>query len=48
VLRAGCDRQFATCRAKFGNALRFRGFPHMPGDDFVLSYAQPRKASKGK
>lgn len=48
LLRAGCDRQFSTCRAKFGNGPRFRGFPHMPGDDFVMSYAQQRKASKGK
>ena len=39
TLRAGCDRQFATCRTKFGNGLNFRGFPHMPGDDFALSYA---------
>jgi uncharacterized phage protein (TIGR02218 family) len=35
---AGCDKQFVTCRNKFANHLRFRGFPHMPGDDFVLSY----------
>jgi len=48
VLRAGCDRQFATCRAKFNNAARFRGFPHMPGDDFVMSYAVKQKTSKGK
>lgn len=38
VLTAGCDRRFATCRAKFGNAGRFRGFPHIPGNDFVLRY----------
>ncbi|MBB3809580.1 DUF2163 domain-containing protein [Pseudochelatococcus contaminans] len=35
---AGCDRSFATCRAKFGNAVNFRGFPHMPGNDFVIRY----------
>lgn len=35
---AGCDRQFATCRAKFANQANFRGFPHMPGNDFVTSY----------
>ncbi len=35
---AGCDKQFATCREKFANGLNFRGFPHMPGNDFVLSY----------
>ncbi len=39
TLRAGCDKQFTTCRGKFANALNFRGFPHVPGDDFVLSYA---------
>ncbi|WOF73371.1 DUF2163 domain-containing protein [Parvibaculaceae bacterium PLY_AMNH_Bact1] len=35
---AGCNKQFQTCRAKFTNAARFRGFPHMPGNDFALSY----------
>lgn len=38
-LTAGCDKQFATCKARFGNAVNFRGFPHMPGRDFVFSYA---------
>jgi uncharacterized phage protein (TIGR02218 family) len=40
MLRAGCDRQFATCCAKFANAVNFRGFPHMPGNDFVMASAQ--------
>ncbi|MEY3081282.1 MAG: hypothetical protein RJA94_1267 [Pseudomonadota bacterium] len=48
LLRAGCDKQFATCRAKFGNTARFRGFPHMPGDDFVMAYAVKQKKSKGR
>lgn len=39
ILKAGCDKQFETCKAKFANALNFRGFPHIPGDDFVLAYA---------
>lgn len=39
LLKAGCDKQFTTCKAKFANALNFRGFPHIPGDDFVLGYA---------
>jgi uncharacterized phage protein (TIGR02218 family) len=34
----GCDKQFATCKAKFANAANFRGFPYMPGNDVVLSY----------
>ncbi len=37
-ITAGCDKQFATCKAKFDNAERFRGFPHMPGNDFAMSY----------
>jgi uncharacterized phage protein (TIGR02218 family) len=39
-LRAGCDKQFTTCRSTFANAANFRGFPHMPGTDFVLAFAQ--------
>ena len=34
-LTAGCDKQFATCCAKFANGVNFRGFPHMPGNDFL-------------
>lgn len=37
---AGCDKQLATCRERFGNAVNFRGFPHMPGNDFVTSYVR--------
>ena len=39
TIRAGCDKSFATCKAKFANALRFRGFPHIPGPDQVFTYA---------
>lgn len=35
---AGCDRQFGTCKAKFGNGVNFQGFPHIPGTDFVMRY----------
>jgi uncharacterized phage protein (TIGR02218 family) len=38
-LVAGCDKQFTTCQQKFNNAPNFRGFPHMPGTDFVTSFA---------
>ncbi len=37
-LAAGCDKHFGTCREKFANTENFRGFPHMPGNDFVTSY----------
>ncbi len=40
TLIAGCDKSFETCRAKFGNQLNFRGFPHMPGNDVMLSYVK--------
>ncbi|WP_373237670.1 DUF2163 domain-containing protein [Cohaesibacter celericrescens] len=36
----GCDKTFATCRNQFGNQLNFRGFPHIPGNDFILSYPE--------
>lgn len=32
-----CDKRFETCRDVFSNSMRFRGFPHMPGNDFILS-----------
>lgn len=39
AVTAGCDKLFATCRDRFANALNFRGFPQMPGNDFVISVA---------
>jgi len=35
---AGCDKRFETCRTKFSNAINFRGFHLMPGNDFAVSY----------
>jgi uncharacterized phage protein (TIGR02218 family) len=35
-IRAGCDKNFSTCRDRFANHTNFRGFPHMPGNDFTL------------
>jgi uncharacterized phage protein (TIGR02218 family) len=40
----GCDRSFSTCRNRFANAVNFRGFPHIPGGDFILRY--PREGSR--
>ncbi len=39
---AGCDKHLATCRDRFANVANFRGFPHMPGNDFVTSFARKR------
>jgi uncharacterized phage protein (TIGR02218 family) len=37
TITAGCDKSFATCRARFANTDNFRGFPLIPGNDFLLS-----------
>lgn len=33
---AGCDKTFSTCKAKFSNAVNFRGEPHVPGTDAIM------------
>ena len=45
---AGCDRRFATCKSKFANAVNFRGFPHIPGSDFVLRHPRNGDALDGR
>jgi uncharacterized phage protein (TIGR02218 family) len=37
-LREGCDKRFQTCGARFGNAINFRGEPHLPGTDLLTRY----------
>lgn len=37
-LLEGCDKRFATCRDRFGNAANFRGEPHLPGVDLLTRY----------
>ena len=34
----GCDKSFATCRSRFGNAANFRGEPHVPGGDLLTRF----------
>ncbi|MEM0945805.1 MAG: DUF2163 domain-containing protein [Pseudomonadota bacterium] len=41
---AGCDKRSATCRAKFSNILNFRGFPNIPGEDWLVTY--PRRGGR--
>lgn len=36
-LSAGCDKRAETCRLKFANFLNFRGFPHLPSEDWLLA-----------
>lgn len=44
ALSVGCDKRFATCRDRFLNAPNFRGFPHIPGNDFVMTYVRQGEA----
>jgi uncharacterized phage protein (TIGR02218 family) len=37
-IQEGCDKRFATCAARFGNAENFRGEPHLPGMDLLTRY----------
>lgn len=36
-LTAGCDKRAETCRGKFVNFLNFRGFPHLPPEDWLIA-----------
>ncbi|MGK6315237.1 DUF2163 domain-containing protein [Neorhizobium sp. DT-125] len=47
TVTAGCDKTFSTCKARFGNQLNFRGFPHVPGADFAYSYADGERLHDG-
>jgi len=38
--REGCDGTIATCQARFGNAVNFRGEPFLPGNDLLTRYPQ--------
>lgn len=46
-LVAGCDRAADTCRWKFNNFLNFRGFPHIPGEDWLMSYPSSTGVNDG-
>jgi uncharacterized phage protein (TIGR02218 family) len=41
TVTAGCDKSVKTCRSKFANVANFRGFPHMPGNDFLTKISRP-------
>ncbi len=43
----GCDKSSSTCRQKFDNIVNFRGFPHMPGEDWVAAYPSASEAHDG-
>lgn len=37
-LEAGCDKRMDTCQVKFANFVNFRGFPSIPGEDWLMSF----------
>jgi uncharacterized phage protein (TIGR02218 family) len=47
-LEAGCDKLASTCRSKFTNFLNFRGFPHVPGTDWIASYPVASQRNDGQ
>ncbi len=46
-LEAGCDKSPATCRVRFGNFQNFRGFPHIPGEDWLSAFPSSRRLNDG-
>jgi len=46
-LTAGCDKRMETCRLKFANLLNFRGFPDLPGDDWLVAHPSRVSARDG-
>lgn len=46
-LVAGCDKRAETCKVKFSNFLNFQGFPHIPGDDWLVSVPRAGSGSDG-
>lgn len=44
---AGCDKRKETCSAKFSNLVNFRGFPFMPGENWVTAYPVDGQAYQG-
>ncbi|WP_435259175.1 DUF2163 domain-containing protein [Thioclava sp. FR2] len=43
VIVAGCDKRRATCQEKFANAINFRGFPDIPGDEWLRRPPEQKK-----
>lgn len=47
TLEVGCDRAHSTCKTKFANLLNFQGFPHIPGEDWQISYPNDTQPKDG-
>ena len=47
-LEAGCDKRAETCKFKFSNFLNFRGFPDIPGEDWLMAYPTRATINDGR
>lgn len=41
-IHPGCDKRLETCATRFANVPNFRGEPHVPGQDAIMSYPDAR------
>lgn len=46
-IEAGCDKRAESCRLKFQNFANFRGFPDIPGEDWLMSYPSQASGNSG-
>lgn len=46
-IEAGCDKRAESCRLKFQNFANFRGFPDIPGEDWLMSYPSQTSGNSG-
>ncbi len=46
-VEAGCDKRTETCRKKFRNFVNFRGFPDIPGEDWLISVPSKSRDNSG-
>ena len=44
---AGCDKRRKTCRLKFSNFINFQGFPHIPGEDWLMRVPRQGESNGG-
>jgi uncharacterized phage protein (TIGR02218 family) len=48
TITIGCDKSFSMCKLRFNNSNNYRGFPHIPGIDLLMSYANQNAVMDGR
>lgn len=46
-IEPGCDKRARTCQNKFNNFINFQGFPHVPGEDWLIRIPVPATEAGG-